>query len=119
MTLDRAYFNLNEFMCPCCGGNDIKPELVERLQKARSMAGFPFKIDSGWRCEAHNKEIGGEEKSSHMLGWAADIACGASAIRHTLIESLQCAGFNRFGIGKTFIHADCDPAKPKNVIWVY
>lgn len=112
-------FHLNEFSCPCCGGNDIKPELVARLDKARDIAGLPFKIDSGWRCEAHNKEVGGEEKSSHMNGWAADIFCASSAARFNFLESLQRAGFNRFGIGKNFIHVDCDPDKPTCMIWVY
>lgn len=112
-------FKLTEFACPCCGGNDIKASFVEKLQKARDIAGFPFKINSGWRCESHNKDIKGEASSSHMFGYAADIACQSSMTRFNLLESLQRAGFNRFGIGKTFIHTDCDPDKPQHVIWVY
>ena len=112
-------FRLDEFMCPCCGGNNIQAGFVDLLERARAMAELPFKINSGWRCEARNKEIKGEEKSSHMTGWAADIACEASALRHTLIKTLIFADFNRFGIGKNFVHVDCDPAKPKNMIWVY
>jgi uncharacterized protein YcbK (DUF882 family) len=112
-------FNLNEFSCPCCGGNNIQAEFVERLQRARTKARIPFKINSGWRCPAHNKETKGEAQSSHMSGWAADIACETSGVRFTILESLRRAGFTRLGIGKSFIHADCDPDKPPNVIWVY
>ncbi len=112
-------FNQAEFACPCCGGNDIRAEAVERLQKARTIAGTPFRITSGWRCEKHNKAEGGKATSSHMLGWAFDIACETSVMRFNLLEALQRAGFNRFGIGKTFIHTDCDPNKPQHMIWVY
>lgn len=112
-------FTLNEFACPCCGGNNIQAGLVERLQKARTLADMPFKISSGWRCADHNKEIGGEAHSSHMLGWASDIACETSGIRFRMVKALIDAGFTRLGIGKTFVHADCDPGKPQEVIWLY
>lgn len=112
-------FNLNEFACPCCGGNNIQAKFIERLDLARNMAVLPFKINSGWRCADHNKEIGGESHSSHMSGWAADIACESSGNRKRMISALLQAGFTRLGIGKTFIHADDDPDKPQHVIWVY
>lgn len=114
-----ANFNLNEFMCPCCGGNNIQAGLVERLQKARTLADVPFKITSGWRCEEHNKKIGGEKDSSHMKGWAVDIACGTSRIYFQILKACIDAGFNRIGRGRDYIHVDCDPGKPVDVSWPY
>lgn len=114
-----SHFDLREFACPCCGGNDIKPELIERLQKARTIAGVPFEITSGWRCKAHNREIKGGAQSSHMAGWAADIACKTSGVYFSVLKSLIQAGFNRIGRGRDYIHVDCDPGKPANVSWPY
>ena len=58
-------------------------------------------------------------KSSHLLGYAADIACTNSVLRHKILTSLIKVGFNRIGIADTFIHVDNDPGKPENVIWTY
>jgi len=76
-------------------------------------------ITSGYRCEAHNKEVGGKGTSSHLKGLAADIKCDDSGFRFPLVGALLKAGFKRIGMGKDFIHIDLDPDKPKNMIWVY
>lgn len=111
-------FSVWEFSCPCCLVVIIKVEFVERLQKVRDKYG-PLKINSGFRCEKHNKEVGGKPKSSHRKGWAADIACPNSYSRFQLIRDLMEAGFKRIGIGRDFIHADEDPDKPAELMWLY
>ena len=35
------------------------------------------------------------------------------------MKSLMKVGFNRIGVGNTFIHVDIDPEKPIDVIWTY
>lgn len=97
----------------------LRPELVDLLDKARELAGIPFKISSGKRTAAENKSAGGVEDSAHLLGYAVDLVCTDSSSRSKIINSLIKVGFTRIGIGKTFVHADCDPNKPQQVIWHY
>jgi len=89
------------------------------IDYARGVAGVPFKITSGYRCQQHNAMVGGVSSSSHTRGWAADIACDTSRERFAIVNGLIEAGFTRIGIADTFIHVDCDPAKPEEVMWVY
>tara|TARA_R110000824_G_scaffold1834_4_gene9109 strand:+ start:589 stop:942 length:354 start_codon:yes stop_codon:yes gene_type:complete len=117
MTL--KYFKKSEFACKCgCGVNKVSSELISLLDKARGKAGIPFKINSGYRCENHplTKD---NPTSSHALGLAADIKCTDSKSRAIMMDALVALDFERFGIGKSFIHADIDSEKPTPRIWVY
>lgn len=82
-------------------------------------AGYKYKINSGYRTEAHNRAVKGEKNSSHCRGYAADIAVYGDRDRYILLTLLLTVGFNRIGIGKSFIHVDCDPKKSDKVIWTY
>ena len=113
------HFDLDRFRCPCCKKLIISDRLLQLLDLARDIAGVPFIINSGYRCEKHNKEIGGVPNSAHVKGLAADIKAVTSYERYHILYGLMKAGFNRIGIGKTFIHCDIDIMKPKNVIWLY
>jgi len=35
------------------------------------------------------------------------------------VNALLKAGFTRIGIASSFVHVDCDPTKPAQVIWTY
>jgi zinc D-Ala-D-Ala carboxypeptidase len=98
---------------------NMKPSFMRKLKKARDYAGVPFGINSGHRTPKNNKKVGGKKDSSHLDGWAGDISCTSSRQRAKIIPALIRAGFNRIGIGKTFIHVDNDPKKPKDVFWMY
>lgn len=111
------YFTKDEFKCHCCGKNEIKDELIEKLDNARDIAGIPFYIVSGYRCEKHNKEVGGVPNSAHTRGYAADIRATSSRERFIIMKALIEVGFNRIGCYENFIHADIDPEKINNVIW--
>lgn len=112
-------FSVEEFDCPCCGKNLIDWSFVHKLQKARDIAKTAFVINSGWRCEKHNREVGGAENSSHLRGHAADIQASTSVKRYVLVVALLEAGFERIGVAKTFVHVDSDPAKSQGVMWLY
>ena len=114
-----SYFKISEFDCKCgCGSNKTKTELLELLNKAREIAGIPFIINSGTRCERHNHDIGGSMLSSHIDGYAADIKCENSSHRFIMIKALLAAGFCRIEWGtNTWLHVDCDPRKPQNIIF--
>jgi len=113
------FFKPEEFRCPCCGEVKIDPLLVSMLDAAREMAGVPFIITSGYRCERHNREVGGKPDSAHLKGLAADIATSSAEERYKIFEALIRVGFRRLGIGKDFVHADIDPRKPQGLLWLY
>ena len=69
-----SHFSSSEFACRCgCGFRSVSPDLISRLELLRSHFGRPVKINSGCRCENHNRNIGGSSSSQHILGTAADI----------------------------------------------
>lgn len=113
------HFDVTEFDCPCCSGNAMTGEVLDGIDLARSLAGVPFVINSGYRCETHNAKVGGSPTSSHMNGTAVDIKCLNSGDRFRILRGLIDAGFNRIGISKTFIHADMDTSKQYDVAWLY
>ena len=112
------HFKKSEFACKCgCGLNCIDFDLVKKLDFAREIAGVPFVITSACRCSSHNKEVGGLSNSSHLRGFAVDIAVTDSYHRFKILVALLGVGFNRLGVYSDFIHADIDLDKPQNVIW--
>ena len=82
MMYNVRFFRPEEFKCPCCGQGQPAQLLVLWLDLFRAAWGGPVKINSGFRCAAHNAEVGGAERSRHLLGCAADIAPTAGDIEH-------------------------------------
>lgn len=118
---ELRYFDLWEFDSPDMigSGEAMNEDFLQMLDKCRDLAGLPFVINSGFRSKEHNASVGGKANSSHMKGLAADIAAPSSHYRYRIIEAAIKVGFNRIGIGKTFIHLDNDKDKPKEVAWLY
>lgn len=72
------HFNVKEFKCKCGGNHDTKldSELVEKLEKLHSALNCSkIIINSGYRCSAHDKNVGGSGSGRHVNGTAADIVC--------------------------------------------
>ena len=113
------HFKPEEFCCKCgCGSCEVHPQLVAALDLARSHAGVPFKINSGFRCARHNFRVGGKSTSSHTAGLAADIAY-ADGRQGLLMLKALLPYFDRVGVGNGFIHVDIDPDKPSPTLWTY
>ena len=113
-----THFTPTEFQCPCCGKAVMDGVFLAMLDHARRLAGIPFKINSGYRCQEHNDSLKGSSKSSaHLHGKAADIAVGNSQERFKILNAIMHAGFTRFGDYPTFIHVDSDKNKPQQVAW--
>ena len=69
-------FKSTEFDCHgsgCCTQTKVDEKLVELLQKIRDYFGKPVQVSSAYRCETHNKSVGGATGSRHKSGEAADI----------------------------------------------
>ncbi len=117
---DLKHFIKEEFTCDGVNCFDkMNPKLLKMLDDARSIADTPFTITSSWRSEEQNLKANGKSNSSHLRGLAVDIACDSSSKRMFILDALIVAGFNRIGIAKTFIHADCDKELPQDVMWLY
>ncbi len=118
-------FNSKEFECSCgkCDIQKISQDLVDKLQQVREKYGKSITVTSGYRCEHHNKAIGGKPNSSHLGGLAADIAPTLMNIDE--LDDLYEICFNIFdnigdGRSKKFIHVDIRPPKSTGKRhWIY
>lgn len=117
----KNYFTQSDFdkASPPCKMSDMNPSTIERFNRARDIAGIPFRVNSAYRTPAHERKQGRPGTSAHTTGHAMDIACTDGTARDTIVRALMRAGFTRIGIAKTFIHADDSPDKAQNVIWLY
>ena len=129
--MELNYFNFQEFDSPDeigsgmpkSKGGQMDLEFLHKLDEARMLAGTPFKITSGYRSQAYNKDLRkrgykASNNSSHCKGCAVDIAVNSGLQRSAIVCSLVKAGFTRIGIAKTFVHVDLDKEK-QNSIWLY
>lgn len=67
------HFQVGEFLCRCgCGKALVDDGLVTFLQRIRDHFNQPVIITSAYRCEKHNKAVGGATGSRHTKGQAAD-----------------------------------------------
>ena len=65
-------------------------QLVDKvLDPLRDKYGKPIKVNSGYRCEALNKAVGGSKTSQHRYGQAADITAG-SKLENKKLFILAC-----------------------------
>lgn len=65
-------------------------KLIETvLDPLREWYGKPIIVNSGYRCEALNKAIGGAKSSQHMLGEAADITVGSKEENEKLFNYIK------------------------------
>lgn len=106
-------FSGSEFVCPCCGDLIIDPRLVEALQQLRDQVGQPVTVASGYRCEKHNKIVGGSKYSQHLRGRAADILI--DHLSPIVVAELadHVGAFHNGGIGIYEKHVHVDVRKKK------
>jgi len=114
------YFKLNE---STGGGHtiaELKPKLVEMVDRARGRAGFAFIPTSGYRTPEENAKKGGVAGSAHVTREAMDIKAETSEKRYRIFRALILEGFERIGISEKdgFVHCDVSETLPKG-IWFY
>ncbi len=69
---------------------DNLTKLIEAvLDPLREWYSKPIIVNSGYRCEALNKAIGGAKSSQHMLGEAADITVGSKEENEKLFDYIK------------------------------
>ena len=79
MATDTKNFKVSEFACKHCGENHIDQNVIDMAQIIRDELGVPVKVNSGYRCEVHNKNVGGVKGSRHTKGHAADLSSSVGA----------------------------------------
>ncbi len=93
-------------------------ELMDRLDVARGLCGFPIIVTSGKRTDNQNAAAGGVSDSSHLLGLAADLHSPTGQFeREKMIWALGRAGFRRIELATKHIHVDVNPDKQQDVAW--
>ena len=103
------HFCRYEFACRCgCGFDDVDRRLVEALEALRALVGKPIHVNSGCRCPAHNREVGGMARSQHLLGKAADITVAGKTPEMMASRAEEVPAFHGGGIGlyDAFTHVD-------------
>lgn len=105
-------FSLGEMECACgkCSYTLVDQDHVQRLQDLRNLLCIRYgrdvkiKINSAYRCPAHNRTIGGAQESQHSFGTATDIEAVGVPVRELHAECVKI--FDGVGIYDTFVHVD-------------
>jgi zinc D-Ala-D-Ala carboxypeptidase len=113
-------FKVSELRCKCgCGRCEMDPKFMEVLQKLRDTVRFPLTITSGFRCDKHNRAVGGASSSMHKIGIAADIDLTSltEKQRSVLIDAIKLMPEIRgVGVATSFVHIDTRTTKAE---WKY
>ena len=102
------WFKEKEFACKCCGQlpplarENVKALVCEVLDPVREKLGMPIVVNSGYRCEKHNKDVGGARNSQHLRGEAADVTCADLPRLKALI--IENGKFDQLITYPTFLH---------------
>lgn len=117
----EPFFKPVEFDSPDAPGSSyyMQESFMDKLLEARNQSVIPFIITSGYRTKAHNRKVGGVPNSSHLKGFACDIAFKSTQEAFHLMMVLCFADLTRIGLGKNFIHVDSDPDKKPHSFWIY
>jgi Peptidase M15 len=107
-----AHFSKAELACQCCGELRIETALIDALEQLRTLANKEIVVHDGYRCPAHNQEVGGVSDSEHTRGMAADISVPGLSLQQMFLLALQVPTFLNGGIGVydgNFLHVDTRP----------
>lgn len=119
-------FSLSEFECSC--GCEMPEDvfenikiLADNLQIIRDEVGSPLHLTNAYRCESHNKKVGGAKNSQHLYGKAADIQSGRVSppdLADKIESYIEQGCIEEGGVGRynTFTHYDIRGTKAR---WNY
>ena len=107
-------FDDDEFRCKHCGELKCTDEFLIRLQAFRYRLNMvfgkniPIVVTSGYRCEEHNRDIGGVPNSRHLVSDAADICSTAITPEDLYADAIASQLFSTVILYKKsrFVHVD-------------
>lgn len=125
--IEYKYFSSKELQCKCntckSTGHEMKKELMEPLIVLRETLGFPFPINSAYRCPYHNNGVSKTGfNGPHTTGLAIDIGVYIEKATQLVAEAYRMRVFRGFGIKQKglwrtrFIHLD---VLDRDAIWSY
>jgi hypothetical protein len=81
------------------------------LERVRALLGQAMSIDSGYRCPALNKAVGGVADSAHLYGYAADFICPGYGTPAEIARAIVASGiaFDQCIQEGTWVHISFDP----------
>jgi len=117
------HFEPEEFDSPDQEGSGflkMQVPFVQKLDALREKVGFRLVVNSGFRSISYNARLRDSvDGSAHCLGCAVDLACRDSRTRFLVLKAALELGFQRMGIGPTFVHLDDDITRASEVVWLY
>lgn len=117
--MNLKFFTNDEFERVASPLTKLRETSLQRLDRARELAGVPFIVNSAYRSPEEEVAKGRSGIGAHTRGCAFDIACTNSSSRWRIVFGALAAGFTRIGIGPTFVHMDDCEELPGPCIWLY
>jgi uncharacterized protein YcbK (DUF882 family) len=111
------HFKDIELSCKCgCNQNNMEASFLDKLEALRVAYAKPIVLNSAYRCEAHNKAVGGAKGSQHVKGNAADLCTQNLSLeeRDAFLALCKQVFINAIP-GPGFVH--CDEGSKRN--WSY
>jgi uncharacterized protein YcbK (DUF882 family) len=108
------HFDRSEFAChDGCGRDSIDAETLRVVERLRDHFGAAVTINSAFRCENHNRSVGGASNSQHLTGRACDVVVEGVG-PDSVAQHLETTYEDRYGIGRynTFTHVDTRSGPP-------
>lgn len=118
------YFSRRELQCRCgCGSCAVDPRLLKLATHVRELLGAPMYVNSCYRCEAHNRRVGGAPLSRHKLGLAMDFYVRGVTPKALFLKLKDWREKGRlpelYGLGlyDWGVHIDADSGRKRLVTW--
>lgn len=126
---DTILFFKHELACRHCGKLELAPDFDKRLKELRLELGLPMIVNSCCRCAEHNRKVGGNPRSFHLISnpaykikgtCAIDIKRGGYEYDRKLLSAALKLGWS-VGFAKTFMHLDrrSDYTNLKPALFIY
>jgi hypothetical protein len=118
---DEPNFHLSEnfmsweFRCHCCGVVKVYEGVVSALEELRAIVDGPLYVNSGYRCPAHNRAVGGAKNSYHMRGMAADIWSETVSPKVIAGYAMLIPAIQGIGLYRNFVHVD---VRVESAYWI-
>ena len=94
-------------------------QLAVGLEDVRAaLDGLPIRINSGYRCPALNRAVGGARLSAHMSGHAADFVCPDFGSPLEIVRALAKSdiAFDKLIQEGTWVHISFAPAGRRQLL---
>lgn len=106
------HFNSSEFECKHCGrlpSKGVSRDFIVALEALREELGHrPVVVTSGYRCDEHNRAVGGAPHSYHTYSdplMCADIKVPGRSVDE-VARAARKVGFTGIGIYRRHVHVD-------------